>query len=114
LNIPISKNQWDTDYSLRPTKNDYEKLKKDRDDLLIKLNQKPKDDISTLSKRIAEEINKAYKAPRYLFSYYLKLMNTFKDWEIYGNDDQKQASQQNKNELEKVITFLTSYQSQNI
>jgi hypothetical protein len=92
--------------------NNYDALLKERDSLLKQLNQKPKDDISTLSKRVGEEIIKAYKAPRYLFSYYLKLMNTFKDWEIYGNDDQKQASQQNKNELERVIIFLTNYKQQ--
>jgi hypothetical protein len=89
--------------------NSYDALKKERDDLLVKLSQKPKENLTSLSKKIADEIIKAYKAPRYLFSYYLKLIKTFQDWEIYGTDEQKQASKQNKADLERVIKFLTDY-----
>jgi hypothetical protein len=59
--------------------NNYDALKKERDDLLVKSIQKPKENSSPLSKKIADEIIKAYKAPKYLFSYYLKLMKTFQD-----------------------------------
>jgi hypothetical protein len=66
-----------------------------------------KKDELTLSKKISEEIIKAYNSPSYLKSYYLKLMKPFQDWEIYGNEEQRQACRQNKNGLEEVIRFLT-------
>jgi hypothetical protein len=91
--------------------NNYDALKKERDDLLVKSIQKPKEKSSPLSKKIADEIIKAYKAPKYLFSYYLKLMKTFQDWEVYGTEEQKQASRQNKGDLERVIKFLNDYQN---
>jgi len=89
---------------------EYDKIKKERDDLFSKVNQKPKETLTSLSKKISDEIFKAYKAPRYLFSYYFKLIKTFQDWETYGSEEQKQASRQNKADLDRVIKFLAEYQ----
>jgi len=110
-------NEWTIDESnsledVNKTKQELSEIQKKLIELedIVKNNQnKQIHRENSFNKIISEQIIKAYQSPRNLFTYYLKLMKNFQDWEVNGDEKQKLASFQNKKALESAIQFLNSF-----
>lgn len=60
----------------------------------------------SLVEQIRQKIVQAYNSTDYLNGYYDKLMKQFLNWEITGNEQQKNALKETKIEINKCVAFL--------
>lgn len=60
----------------------------------------------SLTEQIKQKVIQAYNSTDYLNGYYEKLMKQFLNWEITGNEQQKNAIKETKIEVNKCLKFL--------